>query len=63
MDYSAVKMTFAVRSQYNILLLYIYNDLGHVFECDFNLASKKCTFFFERACVAHRTAYASVKDI
>ena len=57
-QYSSVKMTFAVRSQYNILLLYIYNDLGQIFECGFNLASKTCTFFFERACVAlYRTAY------
>ena len=44
----------------SVLLLYIYNDLG------FNLATKKFTFLFERACVAHityHTAYFSVKDI
>ena len=33
-------------------LLYIYNDLGQILECGFNLASKKITLLLERACVA-----------
>ena len=54
-------MSFAVCSQYNrVTSLW----LGQILECGFNLASYKCTFLFERACVAsYVTIYASVKDI
>ena len=44
-------------------MLYVYNDLGQILECGFNLAPKNFAFLLEKACVArYRTEYASVKE-
>ena len=50
-----------VSDYWKITLLYVYNDLGQILECGFNLASKNFTFLLERACVArYRTEYANM---
>ena len=50
-----------VSDYWKITLLYVYNDLGQILECGFNLASKNFTFLLERACVArYRTECANM---